>query len=374
VKITSGSGTRNITIAPVSEKDVYMIGNNIPAGSSMGIDYTTPASFDYVYWDTGTLAWAMASVTLTGVYADTNAVLTDINTQLAGTGGTASLNGGVLRISGANPNYITNIADPSFTLGLTNSTLEYKIGDARLTQDLSGTSTEARTLTFRYDDGLGFKEGSVTLNDKAYMDNAEILAEVNSKLAAAGLSTVFTAYMSGDKLAFKPAAAVSAFSVEGDYDGTLGFRKTGDKAVIKVTDSNGRSIQNLYVDTAHKEYGVSDGLILGFDRGSLFSTDSFTGAVGSGVEYELGILDTAQGQLTQAITQLGNRALRVESVINFNTSVTTTYENQKAANLGSSEADQVKLLTEYELANKAYEYALTLTTRMMSLSILNYLS
>jgi flagellin-like hook-associated protein FlgL len=372
VNITSGSGSRNITLIPDSEKDVYMMGYSPSVGSTPGLDYTIPASFDYVYWN-GAI-WTQTTVTLAGTYADTAAVLADINTQLIGTGGTASLDsGGALRITSADPSYISNITDPSMTLGITNSTLENKIADKRLIQDLTGTSTEARTLTFRYNDG-SFKEASITIADKAYANYQDMLAEVNSKLAAAGLSTSFTAVMSGDKLTFKPAAAVATFSVEGDYEGTLGFRKTGDRAAIKVTDSNGRGIQNLYIDTAHKEYGVSDGLVLGFDVGSLFATDSFTGAVGSGIDYELGVLDTAQGQLTQAVTQVGNRRLRVESVINFNTSVLTTYENQKAVHLGSSEADQVRLLTEYELANKAYEYALTLTTRMMSLSILDYLN
>jgi flagellin-like hook-associated protein FlgL len=373
VDIASGGGVSNITLIPASEKDIYMIGYSLPSGSALGTDYTTPASFDYVYWD-GVSAWAQTTVTLSGVYANSAAVLANINTQLIGAGATATLDsGGVLRINNVNPSYITDINDPTMTLGITNTTLEYKIGESRLTQDLTGTADEARTLTFRYDDG-SFKEVSITIDDKAYADYKEMLAEVNSKLAAAGLSSVFTAVMSGDRLAFKPASTVTAFSVEGDYEGALGFKKTGDKALIKVTDTDGRSIQNLYVNTAHKEYGVSDGLILGFDTGSLFATDSFTGAVGSGVEYELGVLDTALGQLTQAVTKVGNRSLRVESVINFNATATTTYEKQKALYLGSTEADQVRLLTEYELASKAYESALTLITRMMSLSILDYLN
>jgi hypothetical protein len=371
VKITSGSGASTITLIPATEKDVYMMGYSL-SGGILGTDYSTPASFDYVYWDG--LTWTQTTVTLTGVYANVPAVLADINTQLAGTSGTAGVDGdGVLRITSADPSYITNINDPSMTLGLTNSTLEYKIADTRLIQDLSNTSTEARTLTFRYNDGT-FKEASIIIDDRAYLDYTDMLAEVNSKLAAAGLSSAFTAVMSGDRLAFKPAAAVTAFSVEGDYTGSLGFRKAGDKVFVKVTDSSGSGIQNIYVDTAHKEYHVSDGLVLGFDTGMLYATDSFTGTVGSGIDFELGVLDIVQGQLTQALTQTGNRQLRVESTINFNTSIINTYENQKAVYLGSSEADQVRLLTEYELANKAYEYALTLTTRMMSFSILDYLS
>jgi hypothetical protein len=298
-------------------------------------------------------------------------VLTLINGQLSG-GATVGLNDGVLHFTpppGA-VGFVTNITDLSGALGLTNINLDHKSGISRLPIDLSAATDAERTLTFRFADPA-YKEVTITLDAIAYSSSGELINHINTLLAAQGAP--FTASMADDRLAFKPTSALDGFSIEGDYNGYLGFKHSGDKTALKVSDTNGRNIQYLTIDSANEEYHVSDGLLLGFNAGSLYATDSFTGNVGSGVQYELGVLDLVQNQLNQSLTQVGNRALQVETVINYQTSVINTYETQKAQHIQSTEYDQVKLLTEHELATTAYEYALSLITKSMSISILDYL-
>ena len=161
--------------------------------------------------------------------------------------------------------------------------------------------------------------------------------------------------------------------VEGDYAGTLGFPKAGDSVSVKVTNAEGGLVQNVYLDTANKSVFVSDGLHLGFDAGSLSATDSFTAAVGSGVENEIDTLDAAVNQVLQAGTLIGTRGQRVESVIKFQETVITNNEEIKAGYLGATATDIIKLTTDLELSKTAYQSAMSIVTSMMSISILDFL-
>lgn len=241
-------------------------------------------------------------------------------------------------------------------------------------------ATEAqRTLTFKYMSGVPPIQSSVniTLDQKEYSSVAEMAAAINEKLAAAGIADADMKAVVDSSGRLSVAASSNNFSsvnVEGDYEGFLGFPKAGDETKVKVTDSNGRIVQEVAIDSANKTFYVSDGLSLGFDAGSLKATDSFSAAVGSGIDSEISVLDKALRQVLEASTIVGNRGNRVESVISFNGTVITSNETIKAGYLGSTELDQAKAQTDWSLAQKAYENALTVVGKAMSISLLDFLS
>lgn len=245
--------------------------------------------------------------------------------------------------------------------------------------DLSEADDKARTLTFKYTTGNPEtqKEVSIMLDKKEYGSVQEMADDINAKLAAKGLNTniMQAVVTSSGELAFTRADnTINSFVVEGDYAGTLGFPKAGDSVKVKVTNNDGYLVQNVDLDTANKSVFVSDGLYLGFDAGSLNATDSFTASVGSGVEGELDNLETAINQVLSVATLVGTRGQRVESVLKFQESVITSSENVKAEYLGATPVDITKLTSDLELANIAYQQALSLSTKMMSISILDFLA
>jgi flagellin-like hook-associated protein FlgL len=200
--------------------------------------------------------------------------------------------------------------------------------------------------------------------------------EVNSKLTDAGLGGIINAeIVDGGNLSFVyDDTALSSFHVSGDYTGTLGFQKAGTEAQIKVTGTDGEMIAMYTVDTANETYHVADGVYGGFDAGYLYSTDSFTTAVGSGIEYELPVLEQAETQIVNSLTTVGTRENRVETSINYYTVMSTTNESIKAEYLGASATDQSAAITSYQLALQAYQSALQATAKIMNLSLLNFLS
>jgi flagellin-like hook-associated protein FlgL len=383
----SGSGAKNISVVPADEKDVYMMGiDNQRINRSLGTVFTAAATFTIHRMDAIAGVWDIPlSVTVpdplgsypNGIYPDVNAVLFDIQSQLDLHFGpsvvTAGLVNGVLSFSAAgDPVYYDNVVSPNGALGINNNTQNYIFAEKEVLFDMSEASVMQRMLTFRYLDGITEVSRSIVVDAKFYDNMDDLIAEVNSKLAAEGLN--FEAVQYGTKgLAFQEIGADMLISVEGDHEGFLGFPKTGDKITIAVTDEKGRSIQNVIVDTANVEYSVSDGLLFGFDKGSLIATDSFTGTIGSGITYELGILDLVESQLLQCLTLTGNRQARVESVIEFNATFKTVGENQKAVYMGSTDIDKIDAATQLSMAENAYKYALSITAQIMSISILDYL-
>ena len=244
--------------------------------------------------------------------------------------------------------------------------------------DLSGLSEDARTLTITYyDENTNEqKEVQITLDKKEYKSVQEMVEHINEQLAGKGIAAgdLSAVVNSKGEIGFtKTNGNFSSIVVEGDYAGTLGFPKAGDSVSVKVTNAEGGLVQNVYLDTANKSVFVSDGLHLGFDAGTLSATDSFTAAVGSGVENEIDTLDAAVNQVLQAGTLIGTRGQRVESVIKFQETVITNNEEIKAGYLGATATDVIKLTTDLELSKTAYKSAVSIVTSMMSISILDFL-
>ena len=244
--------------------------------------------------------------------------------------------------------------------------------------DLSGLSEDARTLTITYyDENTNEqKEVQITLDKKEYKSVQEMVEHINEQLTGKGIAAgdLSAVVNSKGEIGFtKTNGNFSSIVVEGDYAGTLGFPKAGDSVSVKVTNAEGGLVQNVTLDTANKSVFVSDGLHLGFDAGSLSATDSFTAAVGSGVENEIDTLDAAVNQVLQAGTLIGTRGQRVESVIKFQETVITNNEEIKAGYLGATATDVIKLTTDLELSKTAYKSAMSIVTSMMSISILDFL-
>ena len=245
--------------------------------------------------------------------------------------------------------------------------------------DLSELSEDARTLTITYYDKNTNeqKEVKVTLDKKEYKSVQEMVDDINAQLVKQGISAdnLNAVVNSKGEISFAKSSnsTFGGIVVEGDYAGTLGFPKAGDSVSVKVTNAEGGLVQNVTLDTANKSVFVSDGLHLGFDAGSLSATDSFTAAVGSGVENEIDTLDAAVNQVLQAGTLIGTRGQRVESVIKFQETVITNNEEIKAGYLGATATDVIKLTTDLELSKTAYQSAMSIVTSMMSISILDFL-
>lgn len=244
--------------------------------------------------------------------------------------------------------------------------------------DLSELSEDARTLTITYYDETAKeqKEVQITLDKKEYKSTQEMVEHINEQLTGKGIAAgdLSAVVNSKGEIGFtKTNGNFSSIVVEGDYAGTLGFPKAGDSVSVKVTNAEGGLVQNVTIDTANKSVFVSDGLHLGFDAGTLSATDSFTAAVGSGVENEIDTLDAAVNQVLQAGTLIGTRGRRVESVIKFQETVITNNEEIKAGYLGATATDVIKLTTDLELSKTAYQSAMSIVTSMLSISILDFL-
>ena len=245
--------------------------------------------------------------------------------------------------------------------------------------DLSEMAEDARTLTITYKNAATGeqKEVKVILDKKEYKSTQEMVDEINAQLISLNIpaNDLNAVVNSKGEISFaKASPAFSSIVVEGDYAGTLGFPKAGDSVSVKVTNAAGGLVQNVALDTANKSVFVSDGLHLGFDAGSLSAADSFTAAVGSGVENEIDTLDTAVNQVLQAGTLIGTRGQRVASVIKFQETVITNNEEIKAGYLGATASDVIKLTTDLELSKTAYQSAMSIVSSMLSISILDFLS
>ena len=244
--------------------------------------------------------------------------------------------------------------------------------------DLSEADEEARTLKFSYVRGTPPREATaiVTLEKKSYGSAEEIALAINEKLVPAGIASgeLKAVVESGGKLIFAGDNLFNSITVQGDASATLGFTKAGDEAKIKVTGSDGSLVQDITLSTANKINHVSDGLYLGFDKGMLKATDSFSAAVGSGIENEIDVLDQAEKQILAAVSLVGNRGSRVESVAKFQETLVTSSEKTKAQYLGSSDLDQIKATADLQMAKTAYEAALAAAGTISKISLLDFLN
>ncbi len=317
-------------------------------------------------------------------------LLTEINNQLAvNTGSRIKANlaadGSIQFVTAATDlpveASVLSGADNPLNLGLVNDAAgnlaELTVSGVQTPKtDLSEMAEDARTLTITYMENGQQKQAKVILEKKEYKSAAEMAEHINEQLTSLGIpaSNLSAVVNNKGEIAFaKSNNNFSTIVVEGDYAGTLGFPKAGSSVSIKVTNADGGLVQNVSLDTANKSVFVSDGLYLGFDAGSLSATDSFTAAVGSGVENEIDTLDAAVNQVLQAGTLIGTRGQRVESVMKFQETVIKNNEEIKAGYLGATSTDIIKLTTDLELSKTAYQSAMSIVSTMMSISILDFL-
>ncbi len=257
-------------------------------------------------------------------------------------------------------------------LGMTENYI-YSQSDTSLS--LADATKDQRTLSFRDSSGI---IDVIEVDAKDYANLDELVTELNNKFDIQNdndgnfTNNNIIAVNDNGKLAFENNTG-NPLVVTGDKDVTLGFYKPGDEANIKVSSSNGELINNIKLDTANKTEYIADGVRIGFDPGSLYASDSFTNTVGSGIDYELPVLDQAENQITQSLTIVGNRQNRVESVINFHDTVSTKNEEIKAKYLESRTEDMTKFITEYKQAEQAYQFAMQVASRTMQMSIMDYL-
>jgi flagellin-like hook-associated protein FlgL len=388
--IKSGSGTHEISMNANNDGTNMMFINGRTGTGSYPVDleFSTTQVLDLTYFDTGTSTWTTTQVSFppdpSGEYSDTAALVASAVGLPAGVTLSSDTSGALVFDQGGTVTSLTvsaNVAASGGTnasdtiLGFYNQSGVNSINAVQEpTYSLAESSVGERTISFSYNDGIA-KTASITIDAKDYADLDEMITEINSKLADEGLAGNITAEsVGGNKISFSyNDTAYSSFHVSGDYEATLGFFKAGTESQVKVTGSDGELIAVYTVDTANETTHIVDGVYSGYDEGYLYATDSFTTAVGSGIEYELSVLEKAETQVTGSLTTVGTRVNRVESSINFYTTMSTTNEEIKAEYIGASAADQTAAITEYQLALQAYETTLSATARMLSVSLLDYL-
>lgn len=411
IEIQSGSGTRvaNFANTAVSTQEralaSYIMGFDTVANGALKDEYTA-ADFDAagnftfrvadpldpvgVGYKEITITPATDPISKNDLLAQINAALNDPATGTNGRIKADIAPDGSIQFKTATTDIPVEVTVPAgeanpLNIGLTHDPFTERIAELTVSgvqspkTDLSELDEAARSLTIKYLEGANpgtQKEVKVTLDKKAYTSVQEMADDINTQLQAQGIleENMKAVVNSNGELAFsKTSNTYSSIVAEGDYAGTLGFPKAGDSVDIKVTNADGGLVQNVTLDTANKSTFVSDGLHLGFDAGSLSATDSFTAAVGSGVENEIDTLDAAVNQVLQAGTIIGTRGQRVESVIKFQETVITNSEEIKAGYLGATATDLVKLNADVELSLTAYQSAMKLVSGMVSISILDFL-
>ncbi len=241
-----------------------------------------------------------------------------------------------------------------------------------LNLNLSSSTDAQRTITFRYFDGTTWQTSSIRVDKKDYTDLDALVSELNSKITSSGITNI-TAVKINNQLTFQYSGTITNLLVSGDHEGTLGFFKAGDELKVKVSNSKGELVNELKFDTANKTKFVADGVRLAFNSGVAYATDSFTSTVGSGINYEIGVLDKAENQINEKLTMAGTRKNRADSVVNFQATLKTVAEDIKSKYLGSRTEDATRAITEFQLAQQAYQAALATASKIMQLSILDYI-
>jgi len=363
-------------IQPVEDKTDFFIQKELTTSSIDNLSLPSPSGLDFDILVTDN------SGNITSVNFNVNAgtkdeLLNTINKNptLLNFGVKAEIvNDRLIIKSGSGLNNVeinANNSDTATALGLGTNNWIYSKQTPIL--ELENSTDLQRTLTFKYFDGTNWNEIDVTVGAKNYTSIDELANEINLNLGTVdivalnnngNLTFIYDTNNDGD---------IKNMIVEGDYEGTLGFYKPGDKVKVKVSGSSGESISYVYLDTAGKLKDVSDGVKLAFDPGKLYTADSFTSTVGSGINYEIPVLDKAETQITTNLTLTGTRQNRVDSLINFHTTVSTSNEEIKAKYLGATEIDMTKAITDFKLAQQAYEMAMSTAAKVLQMSIMDYL-
>jgi len=392
LRIDSGSGNTELTVHYNNTETAFMFGEtgNDTTGTQVPSLEMVEDSTLEVFYETGG-AWETAnpiSITIPAgtQYADNAAMITDINAQLdaaliadgfgAGDLYAEMTSSGTITIKNtAAFDDIVVSGDDGGELGFYPVIQANTIETAhKPTLDLSEKSLSERTMTFYTDDGSGTMTATNIIVDKEnYQSLDELVDNINQKLSDAGLTDVSCGKMGESQLSFSFGGAITSMHVAGDYEGTLGIERGGDIAKMKVTGSDGTLVSSYIIDTANEQYYIADGVYHHYDAGTLAATDSYTVAVGSGIEHELPVLSKAESQIHTALTTVGNRQNRAESAITFNQSLITKNEEIKAGYTGSTTLDQTESSTNYTVAQTVYQAALSSTAEILKLSIMNYL-
>jgi len=378
LRIDTGSGANEISVNYNNDLSAYVMGMNdaFPGNgetqptldlSKLG---TANSTLDINYYDGG--AWQTATVTVPNATYATNADLIAVISPQLPAGVSVAMSGDVLSFTGPTSDIIVS-GDQNAALGF-----QHKVGAdtvasyGTVTMDLSQKTAAERTLTFSYNDGTD-KKVSIEVDAENFMTYDALVANINSKLAAAGIGGVVSAEKVGvNGLGFS-FNGVTGTAVSGDYNSTLGFSKAGDAVKIKVTGTDGELVNSYSMDTAGEKYYVADGVYQYYDPGFLYATDSFSAAVGSGIEYELDVLQKAESQVLTSLTTVGNNTSKTESAVTFNANLKLTTEEMKAKYTGSTTIDQTKAAADLTVAETAYQYALKTTSLLLNVSLLDYL-
>lgn len=393
LRIDSGSGNTELTVHYNNTETAFMFGevNNETDGTQLPTLSPVEDSVLTVYYEDGGSWETINPIEITipaGTYADEAALLNQINVlldaELVGAGYAAgdmyaemNSNGTIAIKNTAAFDDIIVSGDDNAEMGFYPVIKANTIETAtRPTLDVSEKNLEERTLTFYADDGTGtMVETSIIVDKENFQSLDALIDNINSKLAAAGLSPAISAGKMGeDQLSFSFDSVVHpTMHVAGDYEGTFGIEKGGDIAKMKVTGSDGALVSSYLLDTANEKYYIADGVYHHYDAGKVVATDTYEVAIGSGIEHELPVLSKAESQVHTALTTVGNRQNRAESAITFNESLSTMNEEIKAEYTGSDTISKSESMTSYTVAQTVYQAALQSSAQIMQISLLNYL-
>ncbi|MCB4203379.1 hypothetical protein LF845_00220 [Deferribacterales bacterium Es71-Z0220] len=366
-------------VQPVGDKTEFFIQQELSTSSvgNLSLPSANPLDFDVLVSDNSGNVSNVSFNILAGGTSDDLLNAINKNPTLLGLGIKAEvLNNKLVIKSGSGLKNVEINANDSTTaaaLGL-GSSERFVYSKQTPVLELENTTDLERTLTFKYFDGTNWNNKSVTVDGKKYNSIDELANEINSKIA--GSVDIVASNVNGN-LAFNYDTDnnndITNLILEGDYAGTLGYFKPGDEVKIKVSGSSGELINYVSLNTAGKLKDVGDGVKLAFDAGKLYTADSFTSTVGSGINYEIPVLDKAETQITTNLTLTGTRQNRVDSLINFHTTISTSNEEIKAKYLGATEIDMTKAITEFQLAQQAYQMAMSTAAKVLQMSIMDYL-
>jgi len=397
LRIDSGSGNTEISMTYNTAETALVFGqvDNPTSGKQLPqLDLAEDAILDVNYhtsagWDT--------SVSLTvpaGTYPDKGSLLTSINAQLsvnlpaalttpANGLGTNSVvaelnpNGTIIFKNYGTVDDIVVSGDENGELGFYKLIPENTVKAAvRPTLDVSEKDIASRTLTFNYNNGTD-QTASIIVDRENFQSLEDLIDNINTQLDDANFPDIRCIKLGEGNIGFHFDTAgvnnIASMHVSGDYEGTFGIEKGGDIAKMKVTGSDGTLINSYTLDTANQQYYVADGVYHHYDSGYLYATDSYTVAVGSGIEYELPVLAKAESQIHVAQTIVGNRQNRAETAIAFNEALITMSDTLKAEYTGSTTLDQTRATTDFTVAQTVYQAALSSTAQILQISLMNYL-
>ena len=140
--------------------------------------------------------------------------------------------------------------------------------------------------------------------------------------------------------------------------------------LVTIEDSYGRTVKKFIVSDPHRDYYVGSGVYLNFGAGQFVSGDTFTMKVGSGVEHQIGRLNTALNQVLRYHTDIGSRIERLKMAENRYNVYKSQAEKKKAP---IEDADVTKATTDLQKAETALRAALLASARMFTPTLLDFM-